>query len=668
MPDFAKCCSPGCNRPVHANGLCNACYKRKIRQKNKEVIAVYAQHKLKQSNDELGIERNRLHAKLARIALGVFLENNIADAKTWIEDNITLPVGNGYREQRRMDFELFPHAKYILSLVDNPGCKRIVLCFAAQSGKTDTIASIAAYLTGYRNRRGIYVLPTAKMFDKIRDTRLFPLLEASKEKVGFEGIENKNVVRFANGNFYYLALASAPGTLAEQTGTSYVIIDEHDEFKQEGKGHNPVDLSEKRMQTSTRRLTIIACTPKRTGAGYTYYYYNRAKRFIEEIQCPLCNCWFVPEFYRHFKWPPDADYNLIEMYNLAWLECPECQGRITDDMHYFIVTKRKRWKDLNPELTIAECGFRIPIFLTPNKDWSATAAAYLRSLGDPLSEADFNNSWLAKPLESENTRRSDDVDFARLKGNWLCKRNELPEGVYRLTAGVDVGLHEIWLVLLGWGNEGRKFVLRSERIDRGPGTEGFSIAMAEAMEMCSPANCRPRGAVPKFSGGLIDSGDGNDTETVYEFCMEHTEWRPSKGNTEQDALVRVSSPDRVKYRQRYNGLQLYLVNTNSMQNILRSCFKNPPGAAKSVQFAEDAPEILFEHIRNQQQYEFKKGGRTFWRWGKMGNRDDHFMDALMQAALAGSIMGLHKMEFEKELPKPPQASNRIIRAGSIFGK
>ena len=680
MPNFDRCSTANCKKPIHADGLCNTCYRRKLRRMERkshdEAIAIYAHHNLKRGNNEMGIERgDRVLARFMRFAIGVLSSRNTLDLKTWIEESITLPVGNGYRELRKMNFEVFPHARDILALVDNPDCKRIVLCFAAQSGKTDTIASIAAYLTGYRNRRGIYVLPTANMLDKVRDTRLATLLEASREKVGFDKIENKNIIRFTNGNFFSLALASSPGTLAEQTGTSWVIVDEHDEYRQEGsKKHNPIDLAEKRMQTSPRRLTIIACTPKRTGVGYTYSYYNRTKRFVEEIQCPLCDGWFVPEFYQHFKWPGDVDCNTIEARNLAWVECPKCQGKITDAMHYFIVTKRKRWKCLDPDLTIAECGFRLPIFLTPNKNWSATVAAYLKSLDDPLSEADFNNSWLAKPKDSESTRRTADMDYSKLKGNWLCERGEIPEGVLKLTAGVDVGLREIWFVLLGWGLEARKFVLRSQKIDRGQGTESLAEAMAIATEMCNPAKYRCKGIVPKFCGGLVDSGD--DTEAVYEFCREHFEWRPSKGYTEMDKLHKISSPDSTgKHRQRYDGLQLYLVNTNRMQNVLRSCFENALGAARSIQFAEDAPEILFQHIRNQQQYEYKKAGKPVWRWGKIGEKADHLLDALMQAMFAGDIMQLHKMKPEESetagkeseaAAQPPLG--RIIRVGNIYGR
>lgn len=678
MPDSPRCKEPGCQGVVHAKGLCQACYRRAIRHAEKErretVRQIYFEHISRVRKDSIGVDSGIVKSRLAGLAISVLQNRASVDLREWLERNITLPIGNGFHQQRKLNFDLFPHMKYILSLVDNPGCKRIVLCFAAQSGKSDTVASIAAYLSGYRNRRGIYVLPTATMFDKVRDTRLFPLLDASRNNVGFDYVENRNTFRFSNGIFFYLALASSPGTLAEQTGTSWVIVDELDEFKQEGKGHNPVDLAEKRMQTSQRRLTIIACTPKRTGVGYTYSYYNRTKRFIEEIQCPFCSGWFIPNFHEHFKWPENMEPAAIEDGNMAWVECPECGGMIMDDMHYFIVTRRKRWKDLDPDLPLSECGFRLPIFLTPNKNWSATAAAYLSSLADPYSEADFNNSWLAKPKEENDALRTGDMDFDRLKGDWRCERNEIPDGVYRLSAGVDVGISKIWFVLLGWGKEKRNYVIRSEGIDRdiGLGSESLSAAMATVMEMCNPANYRARGRVPEFSGGFIDSGDGNDTETVYEYCRENFAFRPSKGYTEMTDLWKQSWADRddKKYRGRYKGLPLYLVNTNSMQNLIRVCMRNSPGSPKSIQFAEDAPDILFQHIRNQRQYEIRRRGRMFLRWGKVRDKDDHLLDALMQAMFAGHAMGLHTVDFEA--PPPPsqttQPSRRIVLAGNLNGR
>ena len=669
MADYAKCSAAGCNKPVHAKGLCSTHYKFVLRRNEskyfKETMAAYTEHamqKLADNPDELGIEQGFFFNELAKAALEVLKRNNPIDLKTWIEENITLPPGNGFRNRNKMDFEMFPHMKYILNLADNPDCKRIVLCFAAQSGKTDTIISIAAYLTGYRCRRGLYVLPTSRMFDKVRDSRIKPLLASSN--VGFKELKNLSMFIFENGNFFPLALMSSPATMAEQTGTSWVILDELDECNQKNKG-DPVSLAEKRMQTSLRRLTIIACTPKRLETGYTYYHYNRCKRFVEEIQCPLCNGWFVPDFYKHFRWPQNANRNDIEIDMLAWIECPFCNGRITDSMHFEIVTKRKRWKDLDPELPIAECGFRLPIFLTLNKNISATAAEYVRALTDNMAMEDFNNSWLARPVEKE-IRSGGDIDFAPLKGNWLCAHCEIPDDVFCTTAGVDVGGKEIWLVLLGWGKEGRKFVIRSEKIERGRGSGSFAAAMAVAMDKCNPASYKAKGRRIKFYGGFIDSGDGNDTPFIYEFCRcRGGEWLPTKGSANRDKLFWVSEADpRRQYRGKYNGLPLIVISTEEAQNTLHVHLQTSPKEPNSFLFAEDAPEMLYEHIRNQKQERNKNG---LLRWGKDGDKPDHLRDALFSAMVAGYYHEVNNLVFSR--PVAPQPPNQFTfrKAGNIYG-
>ncbi len=661
MDDFAKCSAKGCQKPVHAAGLCNTHYIATRRQKDKEVVAAYRRHQFEKmaKTDDIGIERGIFHKELCSLAIDMLRRSNPVDLKTWIEENITLPPGNGYKGSRKMDFEIFPHMKQILKLVDNPDCRRIVLCFAAQSGKTDTIASIAGYLTGYRQRRGLYVLPTDRLLKKVCSTRLEPLLKSSK--VDFKYVEDKTIFHFKNGSFFSTGLASSPGTLAEQTGTSWVIMDELDEFTlTQSKDYHPVKLAEKRMQTSPRRLTIIACTPKKTGIGYTYDAYERSKRFVEEIQCTHCDGWFVPDFYRHFRWDSKLNANDIEDFRCAYVECPLCGGQITDDMHGEIVTGRKRWISLDPDLSVAECGFRLPIFLTPRKNFSETVAEYVRSQYDQAAVDDFNNSWLAKPVKGE-TRSGGEIDYSKLKGEWSCERNEVPEDVICMTAGVDVGQNEIWFALLGWGVQDKKFVLRSEKIERGQDFESLSRAMKQAMAMCSPDLYKSKnGHKLRFYGGFLDSGDGNDTEAVYEFCRLNEGWFPSKGYGRQNVLCEFSEADpRNKYRNKYRGLRLAVFNTHMLQDSLHTSLRTEPGKRHSIQFAADAPDMLFDHIRNQQQIETKVSGRSVMRWGKVGSRPDHLRDALLNAILMGKVKNLHRMEYAKtkaQSVKPAVAS------------
>jgi len=641
-----RCFTAGCNKPVHAKGLCYACYKAQIRQKSKEAPALvkYADS-LTKGSSLAGMDGSRFAAQLASIALDMLAKENPIDLKTWIEEKITLPPGNGYKGNPKMNFDIFPHMKQILKLVDNPDCKKIVLCFGTQTGKSDTIASIAAYLTGYRSRRGLFVLPTAKMLDKVRETRLLPLFQNSD--VGFEYVKDKMVFNFS-GNFFSLALASSTGTMAEQTSTSWVIIDEHDEFNLDtGNKSDPVKLSERRMQASQRKLLILACTPKHTTAGYTYDHYTRSKKFVEEIQCPLCENWFVPEFYKHFKWPKEAelgDLNEIEIRSLAWLECPFCQGRITDAMHFEIVTKRKRWKDLDPDFSIAECGFRLPSYLTPNKNFSSVAAEYLKVQDKPQELADFNNSVLAKPVEHTSARTSAEIDYSKLRGGYYCEKNDMPEEVFALTAGADVGKKIIWFMLIGWATNDRKFVIKSEGVPRGKGADSFEIAMDKITDMCAmDYRCKRNNFKPKFYGGLLDSG--YDTQFCYDYCLKNPLWRPAKGVDKQKQVIVTSVVDNDKQFSKYKDLPLILLNTGMLHSSLHEYLNTAPGERHSITFAEDAPKVLFEHLAaEEQREEISKYGRSIFRWGKVKHRDDHLRDAGLHALAAGMLLELNDVK------------------------
>jgi len=636
-----RCFTAGCNRPVHANGLCNTCYKRRSRQQAKESPVPAAS--FEEIPPVLGIDDSRFPSRLARIALETLAKENPIDLKSWIEEKITLPPGNGYNRSPKMNFDMFPHMKQILKLVDNPDCKKIVLCFAAQTGKSDTIASIAAYLTGYRNRRGLFVLPTKHLQEKVRDTRLLPLFQNSD--VGFKYLQDKIIFNFQS-NFFSLALASSTGTMAEQTSTSWVIIDEHDEFNlTAAKSEDPVKLSERRMQASRRKLLIIACTPKETRAGYIFDHYKRSKKFVEEIQCPLCDNWFVPDFKKHFKWPDETgldDLNEIENKHLAWLECPLCSGKITDAMHLEIVTQRKRWKDLNPRLSIAECGFRLPSFLTPYKNFSMVACEYLHVRNNPQQLADFNNSVLAQPVEPSDSRTSADIDYSKLKGDYYTAQREIPEEVFALSGGVDVGKDEIWLVLLGWASRNRKFVVRSERIERGRGAESLAVAMDKATEMCTMEYIYKGSIRPLFYGGLIDSG--YDTDFVYDYCKRNPLWTPAKGFINQRQPYIVTTVDSDKKISKYKDLPFVLLNTDMLNSSLHEYLNTPAGERHSITFPADAYHLLFEHLAAQEQHEVpsKYGSRHLW--GKLKSRPDHLRDCLLGAIGFGMIRGYNNIE------------------------
>lgn len=643
MPNSVqRCFTAGCNRPVHADGLCHTCYTRRKRQQVKETPV---QVNVVKMPVQLKINDSYFPAQLVRTALDILNKENPIDLKTWIEEKITLPPGNGYKGNPKMNFDIFPHMKQILKLIDNPDCKKIVLCFAAQTGKSDTIGSIAAYLTGYRNRRGLFVLPTKQLYEKIRDTRLLPLFENSD--VGFKYLKDLMIFNFKN-NFFSLALASSTGTMAEQTSTSWVIIDEHDEYNLDTKkAADPVKLSERRMSASQRKLLILSCTPKSTKAGYTYDHYKRSKKYIEEIQCPLCDEWFIPDFYKHFKWPKEAefeDFNDVEIHSLAWVECPHCLGKITDAMHFEIVTKRKRWKDLNPGMSIAECGFNLPSFLTPNKNFSSVVCEYLKVQNNPMELTDFNNSVLAKPVAPAGVRSGSDIDYSMLKGDYYSENFDMPEDVFALTAGADIGKEEIWFILVGWATGNRKFVIRSGRVMREErGANSLAAAMDKITEMCTMEYNYKKKYKPLFYGGLVDSA--YDTVFVYDYCLKTPLWRPAKGMANMRTPFEISLVDSDKPFSKYKGLQLVLLNTDMLHSNLHEYLNTSPGERHSITFAADAPQVIFEHLAAEEQREvLSSQGRSIFKWGKLKYRADHLRDALLHAIAFGMIRKFNSKE------------------------
>jgi len=80
------------------------------------------------------------------------------------------------------------------------------------------------------------------------------------------------------------------------------------------------------------------------------------------------------------------------------------------------------------------------------------------------------------------------------------------------------------------------------------------------------------------------------------------------------------------------------------------------------------PDLLFQHIINQQLVEVKRGGRFYKAWMKIGDKDDHYMDALMQATFAGEILGYPKARFSASPPKPQAAGDEIKVVGNIYGR
>jgi len=230
-----------------------------------------------------------------------------------------------------------------------------------------------------------------------------------------------------------------------------------------------------------------------------------------------------------------------------------------------------------------------------------------------------------------------------LKGDYYIENLEIPEEVFALTAGVDIGKSVIWLTLVGWAPRDRKFVIRSEGIERGRGADSLEIAMDKATKLCT-MDYRCKGSYkPRFYGGLVDSG--YDTEFVYDYCLKrYPLWTPAKGYTKQLQLFNVSTVDNKNKISKYSGLPFMTLNTDMLNSSLHEYLNTPPGERHSIAFAADAPKVLFEHLAAQEQHEIPNKYNRIFRWGKLKSRADHLRDCLLHAIAFGIYRGYNVIE------------------------
>ena len=251
----------------------------------------------------------------------------------------------------------------------------------------------------------------------------------------------------------------------------------------------------------------------------------------------------------------------------------------------------------------------------------------------------LENIKVAKKIP-EPTPKS--LDFSKLKGLWSCERHEIPENVVCVTAGVDVGQNEIWLVVLGWDIGGMKFVLHSEKIEYKQNDKEFMFALRRAYKISCLYQNKNNGK-PKFYGGLISYNESY-VETTFNFCRQ-TAFYPSPiyfaplKYALQDTFYRFH--DMKPIGPEVKGLRIILANQQYLQDMLQVSFHTFEEHRNSIWFAYDAPKELFEHLNNQRVFELKLGDKSVNRWGCVGRNPDNLRTALLNAMLMGRIKNLH---------------------------
>lgn len=288
----------------------------------------------------------------------------------------------------------------------------------------------------------------------------------------------------------------------------------------------------------------------------------------------------------------------------------------------------------------------------------------------------------AAPIDGIRCLTSDEYCLRTLPTH---KRGECPDWVDFVTLGVDVQGSSLWWVVAGIGSDFRGLVLDygiwpDPQIDyitlaeiertmiRVTGLRSPTAAMLESLnrlraERLAVEYVRDDGSPMRVSSMVVDAG--YQAETIYQFSQAHPNVMPShgKGVTARQRpwnLERAKRGERIGYGWRIppskgtRAPRYCLIDTNTWKTKLNECWTIEGTEAGSWHLFKAPPlrhRLIADNLSAEYPTKTAGHGRELFEWAIRPNRDNHFLDATLLAAVAGSMAGA----------KVPGESERVVR-------
>lgn len=453
--------------------------------------------------------------------------------------------------------------------------------------------------------------------------------------------ENSAVLELQFDSMYLSLVGSnSPSGLASKP-IRFLFLDEVDKYPGSTKKEaDPIKLAIERTKTFHNKKIYITSTPTlKTG----HIWKELEKADIEKhyfVPCPHCHEYIELKF-ANIRFPQDENMSYTDRAELATYVCQECGCLITDsDKHQMLLNGEWRTVKVNTKYA-RNVAFWINTLYSPFVRFSQIAKEFLSTKDDPEEFQNFVNSWLAEPWEDTKLKTSSDLVLDRQTD---VEEFIVPEWTKLITAGVDVQETSLYWTIRAWGDH-----MTSQNI-----THGQALSFREITDVMNKEYATENGEKFLVNLCLMDSGD--QTDEVYDFCADNSEWcLPCKGASDgQLSHYKIGKVNRESSKA--YGMNLVLVDGGKYKDMIAGRMKRENGTGSWMVFRgcdeEYAQQVTAEHKVN-----VKSGNKVILRWvPKRSHIDNHYLDCEVYAAAAADIMGvraLHLNDTEEQAPKEP---------------
>lgn len=528
-----------------------------------------------------------------------------------------------------------PYLKEPMDRFTDPLIEKIVLCFGAQLGKTETELNMIGYALDQTASPTMMVYPTDTIAKFASDKRVQPMIKSVKS-ISDKFDEGSKLLEldFNNGNYIVLVGANSPSSLSSRS-IKYLFFDEIDKYPAfAGKEADPIKLATERTKTFVDKKIVMVSTPTVESGNIWQAFMSANERRQYYVPCPHCGVSQVLKF-KQIKWPEEHNDNADMIRDTAYYECEHCGERIYDK-HKMEMLRSGEWRAVNKSQSkVRSVSYHLSSIYSPWVTFGDVAYEFKNSKGTPATLMNFINSWLAEPWKSSKTKSTQNLEFTQ--SSYPC--GVVPDKAVLLIASVDVQLDHFWWEVRAYAPGVKSYLIDYGQASTWEDLEEIIINREYPSEYGEPRQVMKAG---------IDSGFR--TDEVYQFCSRFPEvCIPIKGSSNHSTMAAPYTMTSIE-KGVVGGLKLYVLNTDYWKDFIFARMIRPADEDSTIHLYKNCPQEYSDHLRSEEKQEIRnvKTGAVTVQWKPLTSHPvNHLLDTCTYNAAVADIAGV-KYLIEQE--------------------
>ena len=510
----------------------------------------------------------------------------------------------------------------------DPLIEKIVLCFGAQLGKTETELNMIGYALDQTSFPTMMVYPTDTIAKFASDKRVQPMIKSVKS-ISDKFDENSKLLEldFNNGNYMVLVGANSPSGLSSRS-IKYLFFDEIDKYPAfAGKEADPIKLATERTKTFVDKKIVMVSTPTIESGNIWQAFMSANERRQYYVPCPHCGVSQTLKF-KQIKWPEEHNDNADMIRDTAYYECEHCGERIYDK-HKMEMLRRGEWRAVNESQSkVRSVSYHLSSIYSPWVTFGDVAYEFKNSKDTSATLMNFINSWLAEPWRSSKTKSTQNLEFTQ--SSYPC--GVVPDKAVLLIASVDVQLDHFWWEVRAYAPGVKSYLIDYGQASTWEDLEEIIINREYPSEYGEPRQVMKAG---------IDSGFR--TDEVYQFCSRFPEvCIPVKGSSNHSTMAAPYTMTSIE-KGVVGGLKLYVLNTDYWKDFIFARMIRPADEVGTIHLYKDCPQEYSDHLRSEEKQEIRnvKTGAVTVQWKPLTSHPvNHLLDTCTYNAAVADIAGV----------------------------